>query len=265
MLLRSPFLRLDKSHGVQALQPSFAARVSKKFRSRSTRCAACFRKWQTRRMQLRERQHPSEWCAAFSKLLRHAGWPGDRPLSPAEHQTVEHWKNLLSELASLDAVLPRITYSQALQRLRAHRSRSALRPSRRRRAGADHGYARSRRIAIRCVVDRGTARRRVAQRRRAPILFCPCRCNVQAGMPHSSPERELDYARRVTARLLASAPRGRVQLSIILRRRKTSRQPAHRGAPRSSAKPNRRLKRPCGESSQPRFRWSNTPRDKDRR
>ena len=39
-----------------------------------------------------------------------------------------------------------------------------------------------------------------------PNPFLPASLQRAAGLPHSSPERELAYARRVTARLLASAP-----------------------------------------------------------
>ncbi len=80
--------------------------------------------------ELRERQHPSEWSAAFSKLLQHAGWPGDRPLNPAEHQAVEHWKNLLSELAALDVVLPAHHIRPGAPAAAPHRPRSALRSAR---------------------------------------------------------------------------------------------------------------------------------------
>ena len=39
-----------------------------------------------------------------------------------------------------------------------------------------------------------------------PSPFLPLALQRSAGMPHSSPERELAYARRVTERLLDSAP-----------------------------------------------------------
>ncbi len=128
MLLRSPFLGIDKAHasrlyaelrrqGIEAI--SFDVEAVRRAFPAMVKAAN----------ELRERQHPSEWSAAFSKLLQRAGWPGVRPLNPAEHQAVEHWKNLLSELAALDVVLPRITYSDALGRLRriAHGRRFAER------------------------------------------------------------------------------------------------------------------------------------------
>jgi len=204
MLLRSPFLRLDHWHGAKLYSELRRQGLDKiSFEIEAVR--RVFPDMAKSADQLRERQHPSEWCAAFSKLLRHAGWPGDRPLSPAEHQTVEHWKTLLSELASLDAVLPRITYSQALQRLRgiAHDQRFAPRDD-----GAPVQImdmleaAGSQFDALWIAGLHGGAWPGVAR----PNPFLPLSLQRQAGLPHSSPERELDHARRVTARLLDSAP-----------------------------------------------------------
>ncbi len=203
MLLRSPFLRLDNWHGAklyaelrrQGLENiSFEVEAVRRVFPEMAKAAA----------ELRERQHPSEWCAAFSKLLRHVGWPGNRPLSPAEHQTVEHWRNLLSELASLDAVLPRITYGQAVQRLRgiAYDQRFAPRDD-----GAPVQImdvleaAGSQFDALWIAGLHGGAWPGGAR----PNPFLPLSLQRQAGMPHSSPERELDYTRRVTTRLLNSA------------------------------------------------------------
>ena len=204
MLLRSPFLRLDKWHGAKLYSELRRQGLDKiSFEVQAVR--RVFADMAQAADTLRERQHPSEWCAAFSQLLRHAGWPGDRPLSPAEHQTVEHWKDLLSELASLDPVLPRITYGQALQRLRgiAHDQRFSPRDD-----GAPVQVmdmleaAGSQFDALWIAGLHGGAWPGVVR----PNPFLPLSLQRQAGMPHSSPERELDYARRVTARLLASAP-----------------------------------------------------------
>jgi hypothetical protein len=126
MLLRSPFLRIDKAHASRLyaeLRRQGIEEIS--FEVEGVRRA--FPAMAKAADELRERQHPSEWSAAFSKLLQRAGWPGDRPLNPAEHQAVEHWKNLLSEFAALDVVLPRMTYRDALRRLRSLTAGASLR------------------------------------------------------------------------------------------------------------------------------------------
>jgi ATP-dependent helicase/nuclease subunit B len=204
MLLRSPFLRLERLH---------ASRLYSELRRQGIESIS-FEVESVRRIfpamaeavdELRERQHPSEWSEAFSRLLGRAGWPGDRPLSPAEHQTVEHWKGLLSQLAALDVVLPRITYEQALQRLRriAHDRRFAPR---------DEGAP----VQVMDVLEAAGSQfdavwiaglhGGVWPDAPRPNPFLPLSLQRAAGMPHSSPERELNYARRVTQRLLNSAP-----------------------------------------------------------
>jgi probable DNA repair protein len=204
MLLRSPFLGIDKAHAAQLrseLRRQGIENIS--FEVEAVRRA--FLTMAKVADELRERQHPSEWSRAFSKLLQRAGWPGVRPLNSAEHQAAEHWKNLLSEFAALDAVLPRMTYGAALQRLRR--------------------IARDRRFAPR---DEGSPVQVMDMLEAAgsqfealwitglhggvwpdaprPNPFLPLSLQRAAGMPHSSAERELAYARRVTERLLASAP-----------------------------------------------------------
>jgi ATP-dependent helicase/nuclease subunit B len=203
MLLRSPFLGMDKAHASRLyaeLRRQGIEEVS--FEVESVRRA--FPAMAKAADELRERQHPSEWSAAFSRLLQRAGWPGDRPLNPAEHQALEHWKNLLSEFAALDVVLPRVTYGQALQRLR----RIALN---RRFAPRDAGAP----VQIMDMLEAAGSQfdalwiaglhGGVWPEAPRPNPFLPLSLQRSTGMPHSSPERELTYARRITERLLASA------------------------------------------------------------
>ncbi len=158
----------------------------------------------------RRRQHPGEWSSHFSRLLTTAGWPSNRPLSSEEQQTLEHWKELLSELAALDLVLPRITYEQALSRLRQIARERRFAPS-------EGGWSKddapiqimdmleaagSRFDALWIAGMNATAWPEAPR----PNPFLPGSLQRAAGLPHSSPERELAYARRVTARLLAAAP-----------------------------------------------------------
>lgn len=204
MLLRSPFLRFDQWHGARLFADLRRQGVDKvSFEVDAVR--RMFPDMAKAAEESRPRQHPSEWSATFSKLLRHAGWPGTRALSPAEHQIVELWKNLLSALASLDAVLPRLTYGQALQRLRGIARDQRFAP---RDEGAPVQImdmleaAGSQFDALWIAGLHGGAWPSVAR----PNPFLPVSLQRQAGMTHSSPDRELHYARRVTARLLASAP-----------------------------------------------------------
>ena len=60
----------------------------------------------------------SEWTERFHALWLAAGWPGDRTLTSAEHQTLEKFHGVLAELGALDAVTGRMTLQQALACLR---------------------------------------------------------------------------------------------------------------------------------------------------
>lgn len=208
MLLRSPFLRLGRSAG---------ARVEAELRRQGVEQASlqldivrrAFPGMAKATDELRPRRHPDEWSAVFSKSLTQAGWPGGRPLSSVEHQTLEQWKDLLSDLASLDLVLPRIPYEQALSRLR--------RMARERRFAPDFAaYDEEAPVQIMDVLDAAGSRfdalwiaglnASVWPEAPRPNPFLPASLQRTAGLPHSTPERELEHARRVTARLLASAP-----------------------------------------------------------
>jgi ATP-dependent helicase/nuclease subunit B len=60
----------------------------------------------------------SEWTERFHALWLAVGWPGDRTLTSAEHQTLEKFHGVLAEFGALDAVTDRMTLPQALACLR---------------------------------------------------------------------------------------------------------------------------------------------------
>jgi ATP-dependent helicase/nuclease subunit B len=203
-LLRSPFLRFDQaiaSRLIADLRRKGAEKISLEMDA----VRRAFPLMAKAADELRERQHPSEWSAAFSRLLDCAGWPGERTLSRVENQTINHWKNLLSQFASLDLVMPRVTYDQALERLEriAYQGRFKARDE-----GAPvqiidlHEDAGSQFDALWIAGLHGGAWSQSTR----PNSFLPLTLQRAAGMPHSSPERELAHSRRVTTRLLASAP-----------------------------------------------------------
>lgn len=204
MLLRSPFLEWERSSAAQlamdlrrlgvdqvSLHVDIVARAFPAFAKAAT--------------ELRRRQHPGEWSSNFSRLLTKAGWPGNRPPSSEEQQALEHWKDLLSELATLDLVLPRITYAQALSRLRQIARERRFAPSEENAPiqVMDMLEAAGSRFDALWIAGMNANAWPDTPR---PNPFLPGSVQRAAGLPHGSPERELAYARRVTARLLASAP-----------------------------------------------------------
>jgi ATP-dependent helicase/nuclease subunit B len=187
MLLRSPFLGLDRGVGAR-LDADLRRQGVEEVSLRVDLVRRAFPDFAAAAEQARARQRPGEWSAVFSKLLTAIGWPGERPLSPAEYQTLEHWKKLLSELASLDLVMPRVPYETALTRLR--------------RIAREHRFAPSDEdapIQVMDVLEAAGSRfdavwiaglhAGVWPQAPRPHSFLPLALQRTAGMPHSSPER----------------------------------------------------------------------------
>lgn len=202
MLLRSPFLRIGWKEAGRLdrdLRRAGADEVSLET------IATHFRNFADAARELPPRQRFSQWSAAFARLLALAGWPGDRTPTGAEYQALEHWKKLLSEFARLDVVLPPVSYGEALERLRRMARASRFAPS-------DEDAP----VQIMDMLEAAGSHfdslwiaglhGGVWPQPPRPSPFLPLALQRVAGMPHSSPERELAYARRVTERLLDSAP-----------------------------------------------------------
>jgi ATP-dependent helicase/nuclease subunit B len=202
MLLRSPFLRIGQKEAGQLdrdLRRAGAGEVS------LDAVRPHFRAFAEAARDLPPHQRFSQWSATFARLLTLAGWPGDRTLSSAEYQALEHWKKLLSEFARLDVVLLPVSYGEALERLRRMAQASRFAPS-------DEDAP----VQIMDVLEAAGSRfdrlwiaglhGGIWPPPPRPSPFLPLALQRAVGMPHSSPERELAYARRVTERLLDSAP-----------------------------------------------------------
>lgn len=61
---------------------------------------------------------PHEWARHFSALLEAAGFPGERGLDSDEFQTQAKFNETLAEFARLERVAPRMSFTEALARLR---------------------------------------------------------------------------------------------------------------------------------------------------
>jgi ATP-dependent helicase/nuclease subunit B len=202
MLLRSPFLRIGQME---------AGRLDRELRRAGVDEVTLpavpphFHDFAEAARALPPHQPFSQWSATLSRLLNLAGWPYGRTLSSAEYQALEHWKKLLSAFARLDVVLPPVSYGQALERLRRMARAARFAPS-------DEDAP----VQIMDMLEAAGSRfdglwvaglhGGIWPAPPRPSPFLPLALQRAAGMPHSSPERELAYARRVTERLLGSAP-----------------------------------------------------------
>src|SRR5580700_7408680 len=223
MLLRSPFLGGAKTEWTKRAQLDAKLRrdgvwdVSPALlRDRAERCPLLerlLRKFEKQLRQLAPAQPASQWSRDFSELLGALGWPGDRTLSSREYQVVEKWHGLLSSLATLDATLdatqyatqPTISFAQALSRVEQLAAGSPFQVE---NDGAP--------IQIMGLLEASGLRfdhlwimglhDEALPAAVNPNPFLPISTQREHQLPHSSAERELEFAVRLMDRLLGSAP-----------------------------------------------------------
>lgn len=70
----------------------------------------------------------ADYVKVVTEILQLSGFPGERSLNSDEYQTVEKWQSLLADFAALDYVTPRITYREAINRLRWMASDTLFQP-----------------------------------------------------------------------------------------------------------------------------------------
>lgn len=214
-LLRSPFLGSARSEwtGRAGLDATLrrgsnrvsVARVERIAEGRCPQLATLLGAWRRERESLPAEASPPEWARSFSSLLARLGWPGEGPLSSEDYQTVEAWRDLLSDFARLGAVLPRTNYGDALARLKSIAAGRLFQPETdpapiQILGMLDTFGMRFEHLWIGGLDDEhwpGAPK---------PAAFLPPALQRARGLPHASPERELAFAKRITRRLLESAP-----------------------------------------------------------
>ena len=147
---------------------------------------------------------PSAWARAFSEALRHAGFPGERTLDSAEHQTLARWHELLAEFAMLERVTGKLGFSAALQRLVAMARDTVFQPEARavpievmgvlESAGQEFDHL--------WVLGLTDAAWPLPAR---PAPFVPVSLQRAAGIPQSDAVSSLELDRRITQGWLRSA------------------------------------------------------------
>ncbi|MYD26260.1 MAG: hypothetical protein F4X08_10665 [Gemmatimonadetes bacterium] len=161
--------------------------------------------WSEKYGTLQDSRLPSDWAPVLSAFLRDIGWPGDRTLDSIEYQTLEVWRELLSNLANLDDVFGRISLHQAVDVLRNLASARQFQPE---SAPApvqilgvfESSGLRFDRLWLMGLHDGAWPADPV------PDPFIPVRLQRRYGLPGSSPNRVLEFTRMLTGRLLSSAP-----------------------------------------------------------
>lgn len=137
--------------------------------------------------------------------LRALGWSHGRTLSSDEYQTASAWWDLLGEFAQLDAYAGKLTWQQALTQLQRLAGDKLFQPQSANAPVQILGLLEATgmqfdRLWIMGLHDGVWP----ASPRPHPLLPIPLQ--RQYDLPHATAERELDFARRTTQRLLRSAP-----------------------------------------------------------
>ncbi|MGB5687840.1 MAG: PD-(D/E)XK nuclease family protein [Woeseiaceae bacterium] len=130
-LLRSPLLGLEETCGRARLEMRVRGLPDRNWSPsmltgaiRSKKDSADATDWLQRvsalakaRRELPGTASPATWAVTIDETLRAAGWPGQRPLDSGDFQLVNRWRDLLNDLARMDLVSGHMTLETALNQL----------------------------------------------------------------------------------------------------------------------------------------------------
>jgi probable DNA repair protein len=161
-------------------------------------------KWREVFQSLMRKQSCTEWIESFISLLNTFAWPGERPIQGAEFQTMEAWKGLLDQFSSLDLVSGGLTYNGALSLLQRLAREQTYQVESEEVPVQVMGLLEAAGMQFDQLWVMGLHEETWPSPARANP-FIPIKLQRQVNMQHASAERELEYARRITSRLAASA------------------------------------------------------------
>ena len=161
--------------------------------------------WSESWQEIQPHQMPSDWAASLSGLLEAMGWPGDGPLDSVQFQTIKKWHDLLSDFAGLDSVLGSIGLEAAVGRLYRLASTGQFQPESDSAPVQILGVFETSGLVFDRLWIMGMHDGEWPPPS-SPDVFLPFRLQRQFDLPRASPDRELEFAHTLTARLLASAP-----------------------------------------------------------
>ncbi len=152
-----------------------------------------------------ERGLPSMWADYFDAFLSDLGWPGDGVLSSREFQARLRFQEQLSAMAGFDALLGKITVSEATARLRRLTSAAVFQPQSRNAPVQIMGVfeALGQQFRHLRVCDMTEESWPPPAR---PAAFIPVSLQKRAGVADAVAEMHAADMERVTRALLASSP-----------------------------------------------------------
>lgn len=150
----------------------------------------------------KENRSPSEWAKLFSDFLKDLGWPSaGRTLTSREFQVYEAWKGCLDEFAALDSVLNRVSRRKAVETLSAMVKNHPFQEKTRDQPIQVVGLLESSGMhfdhlwVMGCHAD-------VLPALPSPNPFLPVEIRKRHNLPHSTAQRELEFAENSIRRLI---------------------------------------------------------------
>ena len=154
----------------------------------------------------KRRQPATEWATLFRDWLKVADWPGERVLSSDEFQARRAFLETLDSLAALDGVLGPVSQQEAWRRLSQLCRQRVFQPETRGRPAIQVlGTLESAGLKFDALWVMGVSDDLWPPAPR-PNPLLPAELLRSQQVAHASAEVELDFARRVQARLLRAAP-----------------------------------------------------------
>lgn len=183
------------------------------------------------------RQRPGQWAAFFRNALQTIGWPGERPLSSHEFQAWRAFGEVLDGFRRFDELLGALSLSEAVRRLSQLCRQRIFQPETRGQPAIQVlGVLESAGLEFDALWVMGMNDDLWPPAPR-PNPLLPAEALRAAGAAHASAEVELDFARRVHARLLASAPEINFSHALADGNRLLRPSPLIAGLPRSGEAP----------------------------
>lgn len=143
-----------------------------------------------------KKQTLSQWARTFTQCLNSLGWPGERILNSEEYQIVQAWLRLLSELQSLEAILPPQSFADALHLLRSAAHQQIFQPQSPETNIQILGLLEASGLHFDVIWITGLDNIAWPPAPR-PNPFIPKRLQRERNMPHATAERELQYCKQM--------------------------------------------------------------------
>ncbi|HET7306900.1 MAG TPA: PD-(D/E)XK nuclease family protein [Gammaproteobacteria bacterium] len=217
-LLRSPFIggagteRLDRAQLDIQLRRHGEARITGttlRYFAERTGCSLWVRYWAAFNQVFADAPRAAGarvWAETIDYALSALGWPGERALDSTEYQTLEAFRELLTDFARLELVLDAsMRGGEALSRLRRLAAQRQFQPRRAEAPVQVLGMLEAAALDFDRLWVTGLDDRNWPARAE-PNPFIPAGVQREYGLPHSSAERELAFAEAITRRLFGAAP-----------------------------------------------------------